>query len=317
MIQPELLSIPFARDATSGTKNDIPNDPSPTLPAQTATWTLGFPAVTMQPLAVGGLPPLGQDFNGVLGAISEHTVYQNAGGVYLFDQALADAIGGYSKGAVLMDDARGALYASLVDSNTTNFNTTPASIGVQWKPIAGLLATETQTGTAAIATQSEVNNGMIDNKIVTPKKLSARIELIPDANETRRGFSTVATQAEVDAGVDDAKIVTSKKLRMGFSAILNKNGYIALPSWMGGLILQWGISYSKPDEATRFVFPVAFPSELLVGGAFPNAVDTLTAFFATVSGTSASKTSIDVHSWASRDARAQGGLASTVFVIGK
>lgn len=80
MSQPELLSIPFARDASGATKNEIPDAPGGGAPAQQATWSQGFPAVTMQPLAVGGIPPQGQDFNGVLNALSEHTVYQNAGG---------------------------------------------------------------------------------------------------------------------------------------------------------------------------------------------------------------------------------------------
>ncbi len=258
MIQPELLPIPFARDATSGTKNNIPDVPSPTLPAQTATWTLGFPAVTMQPLAVGGIPPLGQDFNGVLGAISEHTVYQNAGGVYLFDQAFADAIGGYSKGAVLMDDAKGALYASLVDANTTNFNTSPESIGVQWKPIAGLLATETQIGTAAIATQAEVEAGIIDNKIVTPKKLAAKIASIPDASETQRGLIRLATALQAQS-FSGKQAITPESLAAAFKGVnqnLSAAGFQKLP---GGLMMQWLISpRSIATGGVPFVFPLAF-----------------------------------------------------------
>lgn len=79
-------------------------------------------------------------------------------------------------------------------------------------------------------------------------------------------WSTVApvaaTQAETDAGTDDAKFVTPKKLRFGFSASLNTNGYIAFPSWMGGLILQWGLDNTNllQNSSRLITYPLAFTS---------------------------------------------------------
>ena len=76
-----------------------------------------------------------------------------------------------------------------------------------------------------IATQTEVNNGLEDTKIVTSKKLKARLDsllagitstyvkLTQLATETTTGISKIATQTEVDEGSDDSKIVTPKKLK--------------------------------------------------------------------------------------------------------
>lgn len=133
MSQPELLSIPFARDASGATKNKIPDAPGGGAPAQQATWSQGFPAVTMQPLAVGGIPPQGPDFNGVLAALSEHTVFQNKGGFYKFDAAFAAKIRGYSKGAVLLANDGLSLWVSLQDGNTQNFNGATKN---QWARVA-------------------------------------------------------------------------------------------------------------------------------------------------------------------------------------
>ncbi len=73
----------------------------------------------------------------------------------------------------------------------------------------------------------------------------------------------VATQAEVDAGAADDVVVTPKKMRFGFAANIALNGYIVFPSWLGGLVIQWG-GFSH-GEATNYVamsvpFNIAFPS---------------------------------------------------------
>lgn len=136
-MQPDLILIPFARDAAAGNVDAIPNSLGPSDPPQAASWTQGFPAVTMTPLAAGGIPPRGQSFNGVLQDITEHLVFIGGGGQYKWSTAYVAAKGGYSIGDVIQSDDGLSSYISAVNSNTTNFNTTPASIGVQWIPYAG------------------------------------------------------------------------------------------------------------------------------------------------------------------------------------
>ncbi|MBB3001433.1 gp53-like domain-containing protein [Paraburkholderia tropica] len=79
------------------------------------------------------------------------------------------------------------------------------------------------------------------------------------AAEATQGTAKVATQTQTTAGTDDATIVTPKKLRAGFSVLLGTNGYIALPTWLGGVILQWGTGATTTGFGTLF-FPLAFPS---------------------------------------------------------
>ena len=141
----------------------------------------------------------------------------------------------------------------------------------------GTGATETSAGIAKIATQTEVNAGVDDSKIVTSNKLKARLDsllagitstyvkLTQLATETIKGISQIATQTEVNAGVDDSKIVTSKKLKNLFGSNLNTgvNGYQKLP---GGLIIQWGeAAYREINSATGEIItlPVAFPNNFL------------------------------------------------------
>ncbi|WP_322029104.1 hypothetical protein [Paraburkholderia sp. J76] len=99
------------------------------------------------------------------------------------------------------------------------------------------------------------------------------------AAEATQGTAKVATQAQTTAGTDDATIVTPKKLRAGFAISLGNIGYIAFPTWLGGLIVQWGyraisVATAPGNSASAsWTFPVAFPNGCLVAYAIPaNAV---------------------------------------------
>lgn len=90
------------------------------------------------------------------------------------------------------------------------------------------------------------------------------------ATETASGLLPVATQVDTDAGTNDAKAVSPLKLRFGFAAdFTSQTGYIKFPSWLGGLLLQWGTQASAVSTTTTVTFPLGFPNicfQTLVSG---------------------------------------------------
>lgn len=102
------------------------------------------------------------------------------------------------------------------------------------------------------AWNAPVNQGNID--------IAALVPLAAQATENNQGTTKVATLAQLSAGTDDAVMATPKKLRFGFALSLATNGYIAFPTWLGGLVIQWGYYAGSLDDQSAFVqFPMAFP----------------------------------------------------------
>jgi len=103
------------------------------------------------------------------------------------------------------------------------------------------------------AWNAPINQGNIDIAVLQ--------SLAGQATEINRGTAKIATQTVTDAGVDDATIVTPKKLRAGFSSLFAANGYIAFPSWLGGLIIQWG-QVTQSTVSVSVTYPIAFPTSI-------------------------------------------------------
>jgi len=102
------------------------------------------------------------------------------------------------------------------------------------------------------AWNAPVNQGSIDVAALAP--------LAQQATEIKQGTAKLATQALTDAGADDTTIVTPKKLRWGFQILKEINGYIIFPSWLGGLIIQWGRVSGNGGTDIATAFPIAFPN---------------------------------------------------------
>lgn len=115
--EPAKIITPWA---DTGSKNSIPQN------ANNATggagYDKGFPDITMTPPEAGGIPPAGQDFNGVLYEVTDILRYMQAGGRPTFSAALAANIGGYLKGSVIAGDDPLISYKNMISDNSSNPN---------------------------------------------------------------------------------------------------------------------------------------------------------------------------------------------------
>ena len=113
---PTVFTIPFAK---AGARNAIPVPSQVCVNDGAASFTDGFPPRTMLPIPPG-IPPDGKDMNGVLYDLSTQSVWNQAGGRYYWNSAVA-AAGGYPLGAMLTSTGSSTfLWVNLSAGNTTN-----------------------------------------------------------------------------------------------------------------------------------------------------------------------------------------------------
>lgn len=123
--QPAQITVPFA---ASGLKNAIPAVSDPI--NGKAGYDQGFTAINMTPKTAGGIPPFGQDFNGIFYDVTLAIQYLEAGGTFPFNLTYATTIGGYPKGAIVSRANGDGVWVNLVANNSTN----PDMGGAGWRP---------------------------------------------------------------------------------------------------------------------------------------------------------------------------------------
>lgn len=245
--KPDLLPIPFCK---TGAKNIIPVEPN-TTPGKTnfASFNIGFPPVTMIPIEAGGIAPEGMDLNGILYDVTSHLTYLNAGGQYWFDADFASKIGGYPLGAVLQSNDGKSSYVSIVDNNTTDFNSDPSSIGTSWLPWAGegassgsgILFGGTAGGTSEIITAAfEGLTELTDGLLVSFRATAANTSTNPSFNASSLGALTIVKGADLPLAAGD----------------IGGEGYLVL--------LQYSATWNKwvlqnPATGINIVIPSAMP----------------------------------------------------------
>lgn len=133
---PTAFPVIWARDAVAPYIRPIPVASQIGITDGAASLTDGFVPLNMTPVAAGGVPPFGQDTNGILQMLSAWAQWLNAGGPVPWDAAFSADIGGYPQGAIVASaTVIGRQWLSLVDGNVTN----PDTGGAGWLtyPVSG------------------------------------------------------------------------------------------------------------------------------------------------------------------------------------
>jgi len=274
---PPKILLPFAN---GGVKNTIPVASQIGATPGAASFTDGFPPLTMTPLASGGIPPSGADFNGILNQITANQQWQSAGGLYTFDAAFASQIGGYPMGALLVKADGTGFWINQVDGNSSN----PDGGGSGWidnntsptrAPTDNSNANATTAFVAnAVAGLSSGPGGGDGPWAPQTNPVGGANNYAPLANPVFTGIPQVPTATTVaGASQQAASLAYVQALLKTPGAVLpgNKfpwpsgggysNGYQVLP---GGFIIQWGETQAIVNPYNNIVsFNTTFPNQAM------------------------------------------------------
>jgi hypothetical protein len=125
----EAFAINAAPSGGYGGKRTIPVPSQTGITPGAASYNDGFPPLTMTPLP-GGVVMSGLDVNGILNEATAIDWWMSAGATFQFDSVFAAAVGGYPKGARLLNAAGTGFWTSIIDNNSNN----PDTGGVGWVP---------------------------------------------------------------------------------------------------------------------------------------------------------------------------------------
>lgn len=166
---PPKFSIPFGNAAGVGYIRDIPT--TPTGVVGQASLQEGFPPANFNPVSAGGVPPFGQDMNGLLKQATGWNRWQATGAFPLYDPTFQTNIGGYpSNSCVASLVTTPLIWMSIVDDNTTN----PDAGGAGWISFFRPLTQNTDLYVNG-ATGNDTNNGL------TPATAKATLQSAVDA----------------------------------------------------------------------------------------------------------------------------------------
>lgn len=299
---PASFTKAFAAGASAGYIRVVPDASQISVTPGAASLTDGFPPLNFSPIASGGVPPFGQDMNGILNAITKGLQWIQVGGRPVFDATFQTAIGGYPNGAILQSADGTGYWRSTVDNNLTN----PETGGANWQPQsfygAGLVSLSGSNVTLSLAQYARpillltgtltANVNMILPTIygqwlvlnnttgaftITAKTASGTgVVLTAGVNPIYGDAANInassvltpfASNAEAQAFSSTVKAISPSTLANAFKGgnqSLATNGYQTLP---GGLILQWKSGANDPANTTEttqtVVLPITFPNAIL------------------------------------------------------
>ena len=146
----------WAQNAGGSYIRAIPEASQIGIQAGAASLTDGFPPLTFTEVAAGGVPPFGQDANGILQQITQWNQWQNAGAPVFYDSVFSAAVTGYPQGAVLANASTlGLFWINQVDANTTD----PDTGGANWLPMGRIKLGANTTFYVATTGNDSTGNG--------------------------------------------------------------------------------------------------------------------------------------------------------------
>lgn len=122
---PVKFQVPFASSAGAGYIRAIPVTSGDPLAAD---FTSGFKVAAFTPLAAGGTPPDGKDFNGIFNLATSWVQRFQAGYFPAYDATFSAQIGGYALGTILQRASGAGFWRSTTENNVTN----PDAAGAGW-----------------------------------------------------------------------------------------------------------------------------------------------------------------------------------------
>lgn len=200
---PTKLTVAFASGTGAGPVNTVPLTPGAT--PGTASYQTGFTSVNMEPIASGGVPPFGADFNGLFKAATTAQIWQQSGYMWPFDSTFAGNanIGGYPAGSVLMMGSGKGLWLNQTDNNVQSPDAT-GSAGWIGLAAAGVSIIATTGGTttpdqSALGVTTLLVTGALTANATLMLPLTAGSRWIVANNTT--GSFTLTVQGATGAGV--------------------------------------------------------------------------------------------------------------------
>ncbi|OIQ97227.1 hypothetical protein GALL_207810 [mine drainage metagenome] len=191
---PPFFNVPFANGAGASYIRAIPLASQIGVTPGAASLVDGFPPLCFLPVSAGGVPPFGQDMNGILNEITANLQWLQAGGVPAYNAAFSAAIGGYPQGSVLKKAAAVGFWISTADNNASD----PDTGGAGWEDYStALLASAVLTGTPTAPTPA---TGDDSARIATTAFVAGALGDVKGNAAGWGSFSTPQTIGHANAG---------------------------------------------------------------------------------------------------------------------
>jgi hypothetical protein len=222
---PTKITVPWA---SSGTYTTIPAAADNV--QGRAGWDLGFPPINLTAKEAGGIPPFGQDMNGLGNAVSSALRWlEGVAGAYPYDSAFATAVGGYPAGALVWRTDGSGYWRNTVTANTTD----PEAFGAGWQPEQAGLSSIAMSNTNVTLTALQAGRAII---LITGT-LTANLNLIfPGWTQqwlvvnSASGAYSVTCKTAAGSGVAVATGATAQVYGDGTNIALSQANYTPIQS---------------------------------------------------------------------------------------